>query len=128
MGRYPMCKNCANIVAGENGSFFCKERGEETKPDRSFACESYVKTLKQKKTPEELSLIRSQAGRKGAIAKGSGYGTGGTPTCSMHVRKSDYETFASFATKRGVSITEAFHRVCANLAVKYLGSESQDCK
>lgn len=118
MGRYSMCKNCVNIVAGENGSHFCKERGEETRPERSFACASYVKAPKQKKTKEELSLIRSQAGRKGAIAKGSGYGTGGVPTCSMHVRREDYETFSRLAEKQRWSITETFHQMCVQILRK----------
>lgn len=112
MGRYPMCKNCANIVAGKNGSHFCTERGEETTPDRSFACESYAKAPKQKKTPEELSLIRSQAGRKGGRSLFRG---GRAPTKQMSVRLNDWEIFGRMAEKHGVSMSEAFHRICENI-------------
>ena len=115
MGRYPMCKNCANIVAGENGSFFCKELGEETKPGRSFACESYMKTLKVKKTAEELSLIRSQAGRKGGKSL---YRGGRAPTKQMSVRLQDWEIFGRMAEKHGVSMSEAFHRICNNIVAR----------
>ena len=116
MGRYPKCKTCANIVAGENGSHFCKERGEETTPDRSFPCESFSKAPKQKKTPEELSLIRSQAGRKGGKSLFRG---GRAPTKQMSVRFQDWEIFGRMAEKHGVSMSEAFHRICKNIVAKH---------
>lgn len=115
MGRYPKCKTCANIVAGENGSHFCKERGEETTPDRSFPCESFSKAPKQKKTPEELSLIRSQAGKAGAVARGSGWGKGRTPKITISVNEVDHVAFACYARLCGLSITSAFHSVCEKL-------------
>ena len=117
MGRYPKCKTCANILACENGSHFCRERGEETTPERSFACETYASS-KRKKTKEEISLIRSMAGKAGAAARGSGWGNGGTPTSAMRVRKIDYDVFSKFAAKQRLSMTELFHNMCVAIAQK----------
>lgn len=118
MGRYPKCKTCANILACENGSHFCRERGEETTPERSFACETYASS-KRKKTKEEISLIRSIAGKAGAAARGRGWGNGRTPKITISVNEVDHVVFACYARINGLSITAAFHVVCEKLKDAY---------
>lgn len=121
MGRYPKCKTCANILACENGSHFCRERGEETTPDRSFACETYASS-KRKKTKEEISLIRSQAGRKGGKSLFRG---GRSPTKQMSVRLEDWEFFGMFASSRKMSMAEVFHRICVGIRMDHPDLEKQ---
>lgn len=78
---------------------------------------------KQKLTPEELSRIRAEAGRKGAKAtKERGHFRGGRPkgstsnpellmepTTSVSVAQSDYEILRRYAYKVNNTLKGAFH-------------------
>ena len=75
------------------------------------------KTEKKKLTPEELSRIRSEAGRKGGRA--AGYGKGRAPTKTMTVREPDYHIIVNYADAKQISIAEALHRICEGLKAKY---------
>ena len=117
MGRNPKCKTCTNIICTNGDCHFCKKTGKEVNPDTSFDCEFYNKAQKPKKTAEELSLIRSESGRKGG--KKAGYGSGRAETKQMSVRIGDWEMFGLFSKKMEVSMAEAFHRICVNIAKKH---------
>lgn len=71
---------------------------------------------KKKITPEELSRIRSEAGRKGGRA--AGYGNGRAPTKTITVREPDYHILVNYADAQQISIAETIHRICEGLKAK----------
>ena len=72
---------------------------------------------KKKLTREELSRVRSAAGRKGG--RKAGYGHGRAPTKTMMVRLPDYNILSAYADLRGFSLAEGIHRLCVGLTKKY---------
>ena len=72
---------------------------------------------KEKLTKEELSMVRSLAGRKGGSK--SGYGKGRAPTKTVTVRKADYDILVAYADLRQFPIAEGIHRLCVGLTKKY---------
>lgn len=76
-----------------------------------------TKEKKEKLTKEELSRVRSIAGRKGG--RKSGYGKGRAPTKTVTVRKADYDILVAYADLRQFPIAEGIHRLCVGLTKKY---------
>lgn len=71
--------------------------------------------MKQKLSPEKLSLVRSAAGRKGGLK--SGYGKGRAPTNTATIRRHDYLVFRNYAGKR--SLAETFHVIAKAIVAKH---------
>ena len=75
---------------------------------------------KKKLTPEELSAVRSRAGRAGAAArKARGECKGRAPTKTLTAREPDYNILSAYANMRGIAIAEALHLLCLGIAKKY---------
>ena len=72
---------------------------------------------KRKLSPEELSLVRSAAGRKGGLK--SGYGKGRAPTRTATVRLHDYKVLVAYAGMKKSSIAGMFHLVAKSVVAKY---------
>ena len=76
---------------------------------------------KKKLTPEELSAVRSRAGRLGGLKGGrkKGSGNGRAPTKTLTAREPDYNILSAYANMRGIAIAEAVHLLCLGIAKKY---------
>ena len=110
------CKNCNSFKRTETGckcKYLGKPLSEDATPPPDMECWS----KRQKLTPEELSHVRSMAGRKGG--KRSGYGNGGTPVQQTCIRKMDHDVLAGYAKLKKISIAESVHRICKSLVAKY---------
>jgi hypothetical protein len=77
----------------------------------------YERRQKKKLTPQELSLVRSNAGRKGGRV--SGYGKGRAPTKTMTIRRLDYEVITAYAKKLNYSIAETIHKISKSITIKH---------
>lgn len=62
---------------------------------------------KTKLTPEELSAIRSAAGRKGGLARKRDENK--VERVQMQVKRIDRDVLMRYAGKKGMTMTDAFH-------------------
>lgn len=119
MSRKPSCKTCVSYQAQKDGSVVCDFSGATIEKNSQPLYENgtcYERKQKKKLTPQELSLIRSTAGRKGG--RTAGYGKGRAPTKTITVRQHDYEVFTAFAAMKKRSIAEQFHAVAKSMVDK----------
>ena len=120
MSRKPFCKTCVSYQPQADGLFVCDHSGATIEKNgqplyENGAC--YERKQKKKLTPQELSLVRSNAGRKGGRV--SGYGGGRAPTKTMTIRQLDYEVITAYAKKLNYSIAEAIHKISKSITIKY---------
>lgn len=112
-----LCKNCESFAVEEDGkkkcSFLGVDRDDFSIPPPESSCWKKRKKL----SGDELSLVRSKAGKKGGSK--SGYGNGGTPTQQTCIRKMDHDVLKGYAAMKKISIAETVHRVCKSLTVQY---------
>lgn len=111
-----LCKNCESFAVDEDGKKKCNflgvDRDDFSNPPPESSC-----WKKRKLTPEQLSFVRSQAGRKGGTK--SGYGNGGTPTQQTCIRKMDHDVLKGYSALKNISIAETVHRLCRSLLSQY---------
>ena len=120
MGRKPKCKTCVSYTPQDDGTVECEYSGKVIDPESSPLFDGgscYERREKKKLTPDELSLVRSEAGRKGGLKNGGGKGR--TPTTTITVRLLDYRVFLSYAKSLKVSITESFHKTARAIVAKH---------
>lgn len=114
-----LCKNCNSFRrSNDDTSFKCaflktELPGLDARPAENANCWSKRAPL----TPEELSRVRSAAGRKGG--RKSGYGKGRTPVSQTCLRKMDHDVLQKYAAMKKVSLAESVHRICKSLVAKY---------
>lgn len=119
MSRKPSCKTCVSYQPQKDGSIVCDFSGATIEKNSQPLYENgtcYERKQKKKLTPQELSLIRSNAGRKGG--RTAGYGKGRAPTKTITVRQHDYEVFTAFAAMKKRSIAEQFHAIAKSMVDK----------
>lgn len=118
-GRKPKCKNCAHfkVLTDEYGEDYrCDLINDFVLPDDAPSCNgSFVRREKKRVTQDELSRIRSAAGRKGG--RKAGYGKGRAPTNTVTIRHGDYLVFNAYAGKR--SLAEMFHQIAKSIIAKH---------
>ena len=120
MSRKPSCKTCVSYQPQADGSFVCNLKRVTIEKSARSSIENdtcYERRQKKKLTPQELSLVRSNAGRKGGRV--SGYGGGRAPTKTMTIRQLDYEVITAYAKKLNYSIAETIHKISKSITIKY---------
>lgn len=120
MSRKPLCKTCVSYQPQKDGSVVCDFSGATIEKNSQPLYENgtcYERKQKKKLTPQELSLIRSTAGRKGG--RTAGYGKGRAPTKQMSVRLHDHKVFTEYSRKKGHAVAEQFHIIASEIVKKY---------
>lgn len=112
-----LCKNCNSYTKNAEGKCQCAYLGIEVNETSTPPPIGYCWRKRAKLSPEELSRVRAEAGRKGGSR--SGHGTGGTPTQQMCIRKMDHEVLRGYVKLKKISMAESVHRICKSLLAKY---------
>ena len=112
-----LCKNCNSFPRFATGVCKCAFLGIDVDPTSAPPPDKNCWSKRRKLTPEELSRVRSAAGRKGGSR--SGYGQGRMPTQQTSLRKMDHDVLANYAQTKNISMAEAVHRICKTLVAKY---------
>lgn len=119
MSRTPKCKTCVSYRTDEKGCTVCEYSGHVIERDSSPLYDNgqcYERKERAKLSPSELSLARSNAGKKGG--RTAGYGKGRAPTKQMSVRLHDYNAFVAYAKKKRRAMAEQFHIIMRQVVMK----------
>lgn len=120
MSRTPKCKTCVSYSVDEKGCAVCEYSGHVIERESSPLYDNgqcYERRSHEKLSPSELSLARSNAGKKGG--RTAGYGKGRSPTKQMSVRLHDYNVFSAYAKKERRALAEQFHVIMRQVVTKY---------
>lgn len=116
----PYCRNCKFFEPSSGDekphcSFRHIEVDQDARPHDFVSDPScWMRGERRHKTPAEVSLQRSIAGRKGGLAR-RGTGKGPIPRMQMSIRHYDHDVLIAYAQKHNKSLSDAIHAIAAQL-------------
>ena len=98
------CNSCKTI----DGKFRCEKDGAEIDSSSTPRFDDgKCWTVRQKKTPEEISMLRSMAGKKGGMTPKKGKQK--VPRTQMQVLRHDRDVIAAYAAKKKMTLIDTIH-------------------
>lgn len=109
------CGNCANAEC-QDGEYFCEIDGNHVDPEccpRLYDGFCWSKREKQEKTPEEISAMRSEFGRRGGLARAKNRKK--IQRTQLRVHKIDRDVLFAYGQKNEMTIVGVIHHLCCTI-------------